>query len=44
MARPAISLSVLNETVLRSDLTESSKKHLSYCTEVYRQEGLFSVL
>src|SRR3954470_15731828 len=31
MARPGISLSVLNETVLRSDLTESSKKHLSYC-------------
>jgi hypothetical protein len=31
MARPAISLSVLHETVLTSDLTESSKKHLSYC-------------
>jgi hypothetical protein len=31
MARLAISLSVLHETVLRSDLTESSKKHLSYC-------------
>src|SRR3954463_1368839 len=31
MARPAISLSILNETVTKSDLPEQSKKHLSYC-------------